>query len=455
MASYSVNDREIRRSLNLTISAVTFGMVFFTIFGAPVGSSLYTGFMRKLGADDFVYSLVMALPVLGGVTQIFGAYFLERTGKRKFLFLACGALHRILWIPVAIIPLIIGGDQHAARIISITVLITFSSLGSSVNSVAFNSWMGNLVPKDIAGRFFGLRALISTISGAVAGLAVGAFIDKVDSLNGFALVFIIGALFGCVDIFTFIWVKDPPMVLSKEKPSIRKMFTDPFKNRNYIKLCLFATVFAFGVNFAGPFFNVYMIENLKMSYFMIALSTTVMTSLTTVLFVRRWGSLSDHFGNKPVVIFCSIGISVQPLMWIFTSSTNYVMAFVVCLLGGIFWSGYNLAIFNQSVWFAPDQNRSAYVACFTISTSVVGTSLANICGGVFMQYMRPYFDHLAIPFILGRTLTAFDILFTISTVIRVLAILFLLPLIHEEKSSTVKNMLGVYTRSFKIGMKKR
>lgn len=455
MAAFNVDDREIRRSLNLTISAVTFGMVFASVFGIPVGSSLYTGFMRKLGADDLVYSIVMALPVLGAATQVFGSYFLERTGKRRLMFLASGFVHRLLWIPVAFIPLIIGEDQHAARIISITILITFSSLGNSVMTVAFNSWMGDLVPKDIAGRFFGFRSLISTISGAVSALLVGFFVDKVNSLNGFAIVFIIGALFGFCDVITFVWIKDPPMKLPEEKPSLRNLFVEPFKNPAYVRLCCFATLFMFGVNFSVPFFNVYMLENLKMSYVMIALSNTVAMAVTTVLFVRRWGALSDHFGNKPVVYFCSIGITILPAMWIFTSPQNYSMIFVINILSGLFWSGYNLAIYNQSVWFAPQRNRSAYVAIYCILTSVIGTSLANICGGVFMQYMRPFIASLSVPFVMGRNLTAFDLLFLISAFIRLIAVIFLLPFVREENASSVRSMVRVYTRSLRMSIKKR
>ncbi|HEX3027233.1 MAG TPA: MFS transporter, partial [Clostridia bacterium] len=362
MSTYQVSDKSVKHSLNLTNFAITFGMVFYSIFGQPVGSSLFTGFMRKLGTNDLVYSVVMALPVLGGVSQILGSYFLERTGKRRFLFLASGFVHRLFWIPVALIPLFIVSDMHQAIIISITILITVSSVAYSVNTVVFNSWMGDLVPQEIAGRFFSTRSLISNISGGIAALLVGAFIDRVNNLNGFAIIFILGVLFGMVEIITFFRVKNPPMTLSESKPSLVHIIIEPFKNKNYMKFVAFATIFMFGVNFAVPFFNVYMIEKLKMSYFIIAMANSVTYSIGAVVFVRKWGALADRFGNKPVVFCCALGVAIVPIIWLFAAPGHILMTYVANFVAGVAWSGYYVAIFNQSVWLAPEKNRSAYIA---------------------------------------------------------------------------------------------
>lgn len=442
MQSYRQDDRELKRSLSLVVFALSFGVVFFTIFGAPVGSPLFTGFMRALGAGDLVFSIVMALPVLGAVMQVFGSYFMELTGRRRFLFLASGLVQRLSWVPVGLLPLFMGVGLRAACIWVVTVFVTLSSVASSVNGMAFNSWMGDLVPGDIIGRFFGKRTLVSTISGAVAGLAVGAFVDKVNTLYGFAIVFVIGSLFGVVDVATFFWVKHPPFARQPSPLSLRDVFLLPFRNRNYIKMTLFVTIFNFGVNVPAPFFNVYMIEQLKMSYFVITLSNQIMTGLTTVLFVHRWGVMADRYGNRPVVLLGAMGIITLPFLWMFTSPTHYGLVYLINLAGGIAWSAYNLAVFNQSVWMAPEKNRSAYIACFTLLTSVVGVALAYVCGGLFMQFVGPRIDALHIPFVLGRPLNSFQVIFCLSSVIRLIALLALFPMVHEEGASSVRHLVG-------------
>jgi MFS family permease len=442
MSSYTVNDKDLRRSLNLNIFAITFGMVFITIVGNPIGSAIFTGFMRKLGAGDLIYSIVLALPVLGAVSQIFGSYLLEATGKRKFMFLSSGLLHRFLWIPVALIPLTMKSDSHQAIIWSITVLITVSSVSSAVSNVAYNSWMGKLVPADIIGRFFSKRMLVSTISGSAAAVVVGLFIDRIDNLTGFMIVFVIGALFGLCDISTFFFVKHPPMELHENKTSLLSIIVEPLKNKNYLRFVLFSTAFSFGVNISAPFFNIYMIENLKMNYFLINLSNPVMQGITTILLVRYWGVLADRYGNKPVTFVSGITIAIVPLIWVFTSPSNFTMAFVANIFAGVGWSGYNLATFNQQVWLAPERNRSAYIASYTLFTSVLGTAAAYICGGIFMQYAKPYINNAHIPFIMDTTLNAFFILLAVSCLIRFLALAFFYKLYDEKNAKPVSVMVS-------------
>ena len=441
MLSRTLNDKVLNRSLNLNIIAASFSLVFFTIFGAPVGSALFTGFMRMLGAGDLVYSIVLALPILGAVSQILGSYFLETTGKRRFLFLASGFVHRLLWIPVALIPLFLGVDMHLACIWIITVLITISSVANSIASMAYNSWVGSLVPLEIAGRFFGLRTLVSTIVGAVTGVCVGAFVDKVNNLSGFAIVFIIGAIFGTIDIAIYFKIKHPPLILQEQKPTLKKIIIEPFKDANYLTLSIFATAFGFAVNFAAPFFNIYMIENLKMNYLVIALSTQITANIATILFVRKFGILVDRYGNRPVVLFGTLGITLIPIMWIFTSQSNYLMVFVANIFGGVFWAAYNLGIFNQMLWFAPERNRSAYIACYTVLTSVFGVALAYICGGFFMQYVGPIINTMRLPFVMGGNLNSFQVLMLISALMRVASIVIFFRFVREQKACSLRFML--------------
>lgn len=435
-----VKSRELRRSLNLNILAVTFGMVFFTIVGNPVGSPIFTGFMKKLGVGDFIYSVILALPVLGAVSQIFAAYYMENSGKRRMMFLASGILNRAIWIPIALIPLLMHSHAHNAMIWIITLLITISAVAGAVNGVSFNSWMGQLVPSDIIGRFFGLRTLVFTISGAISALVIGFGVDRVKEISGFTIVFIIGGIFGLTDILMFIFIKHPPMKKAEERLSIRHILTEPFQNKNYFRFVLFATVFSFGVNFAGPFFNVYMIEELKMNYFMINLSNQVMASIATILCVRVWGRWADKYGNKPIMLISGFMIILAPLSWMFTGPKQIVMVFVANILAGVGWSGYNLTLFNQSVWLAPEKNRSSYTACFTLMTSTLGTAAAYLCGGVYLQAAKPFFQRHEFHIPLGGTLSAFSVMFLISALIRLVALIAFYPL-YKEKNAVSAQLL--------------
>jgi MFS family permease len=188
-----------------------------------------------------------------------------------------------------------------------------------------------------------------------------------------------------------------------------------------------------------------MLENLKMNYFMITLSCQIMSSIATVLVVRKWGFLCDKFGYKSVVGLGGFGVVLCPIVWVFVTPSNLTMVFVANILSGITWSGYNLAIFNQSVWLAPKRNRSAYIACFTMLTSVVGTAAAYVAGGYFMQYAGPAIDALHIPFLIHYPLNSFQVLFIISAVIRLIALIVFLPMVQEKGAKSMRQLLhGIY-----------
>jgi len=437
---------ELRKSLNLVIISIAFGMVFFTVINGPA----LTAYTRLLGAGDLVYSIIMAMPVLGGVFQVIGSFLIEKTGKRKTLMIVSGFIHRLLWIPVALVPVFIPSSNHSMRILLIAVLFMISSIGNSFCGVAFSSWMGSLVPSEIRGRFFSKRTQIYTISSIITALIVGRILDAYPSLNTFSIIFIIISIFGSLDIIFFIWVIHPSMDTQNSSINFLKLLKEPFVNKNYMFFTLFASVFAFGLNIAGPFFNVYMIEYLKMEFFAISLYSQVISSLSTILFIKFWGRLIDLYGNKPVQIVCSTAIVILPAAWLLVTPDTTFIILIINFFGGLLWSGYELTLINLSIWLAPEKNRSIYVAVFTLLTSVIGIALAFICGGAVMEYTKPLIQSLKLPFIM-QPLNSFHILLILSALVRLSSVIFIAPKFHEPGSGTSYEVL----KGFKTMIKQK
>lgn len=435
--THRISGRELRTSLNLVIIAYAFGISFFTVTGGPP----LTGFSRKLGAGDLVYGIIMAMPVVGGIIQVFASYFLENTGKRKNIFLFFGFIHRLVWIPIALIPLIVPENYGTLRIWAVTVLIAISSAANSVVNMTFSSWMGSLVPIEIRGRFFSKRTMIVTLAGIAGGLVTSFLLDKIKGFDGYAVVFIIASLLGALDIFCFFWIKDPPMTVSKEKIPFLRLFFEPFKSKNYIRYIIFISIWNFGVNVSGPFFNVYMIEYLKMNFLTITLFAQILGNITTVLSIRYWGKAVDRYGNKPVFAICGTVLFITPILWIFTRPGNYWMILVINFLSGICWPGIEMTALNLSIWLAPEKNRSIYLATYTLLTSVAGIALAYVCGGAFMEYLAPLINSLHIKLFSSIIINGFHVLFVLSGLIRLAAVKIFLARVYEENSSHALNVI--------------
>lgn len=440
-------EQELKKSLNLVIIAVTFGITLFAVINGPI----LTAYTRALGAGDFVYAVIMAMPVVGAVLQVFASYFLERTGKRKKVFLLFGFIHRLIWIPVALVPFLIPKDLFTLRIITVTVLVAVAACANSIGAIAFNSWMGSLVPAEIKGRFFSKRTMVYTISSGIASLAASRYLDMVPGFNGYLIVFVIVAILGATDIAFFMWIKHPPMMVAEEKTPFLKMFFEPFKNKNYLHFSLFISLWYFAVNFAGPFFNVYMLEHLKMQLFVAAICGQVVANVSTVLFVRFWGRIADKFGNKPVLLVCCIVIITLPFMWLILTPQNYWLILAINFIGGTVWPGVELTVMNMSIWLAPEKNRSMYIANYTLMFNVIGVAVAYLCGGAFMQVARPFFDALKLPFIMGQSLNSFHVLFIISGLLRIAVLVATFRRFGEDNSKSAGEML----KSINTGIKKK
>lgn len=440
-----VAGKELRSSLNLVIIAIAFGMPFITVTSGPALS----GYARAIGAGDFVYSVIFAMPVVGAVLQVFASYYIENTGKRKATFLISGFIHRLMWIPIAMVPFLIPEQSGSIRVWMVVALVAVGAGFSSITGVAYTSWMGSLVPSEIRGRFFSRRTLIYTITGGLGSLLAAQLLDTFRGFPGYLAVFVLVSILGAVDILVYIWIKDPPMEVPSERIPFLQLFKQPFSNRNYVKYMIFVSFWYFAANFSGPFFNVFMLEYLHMSFLSITLTLQIAAMLGTITFIRFWGRLIDIFGNKPVMRICCTVIIVLPFLWLFITPQNYWMAFFINFFGGAMWPGFEMTSMNLSIGLAPERNRSIYIANYTLIVAVIGSALAFLCGGAFMELSRQVMQGVHLPFLLGQQLNRFHILFAVSGTARLMVLLFIFKYFKEENARSAGEMLRNLGKTFK------
>ncbi len=422
-------EQELKKSLFLITAAVIFGRVFYvTINGAP-----FTGFLRELGANDLLYSIIAATPYLGGVLQIFASYALEKTGKRKLMFLISAYIHRLIWIPIVLIPVLVPKENKELALIIITALIIIYSIANSVVNISYNSWMGDIVPANQKGSFFGKRTAISAVTGIIAGVAFGKYLDNISTLIGFAIVFTIAAIFGALDASCFIGVKEPTMIPAEKNSSFISMLIEPFKDKNYLKLILFISFWNFGFNFAIPFLNIYMIEQLKIDYFTISIFQQFLAGITTVFFINKIGLLSDKYGTKPILRICCYFVCVLPLLWCIATLSSYIVVMSISfLIFGLFSQGIMILSNNFSIWLAPEKNRSMYLANYSIIT-MLSSGISYVCAGAFMEASKGMIFKVNNALFGSQVISNFHILFIISSILMICSIIFVLPMVYDKE----------------------
>ncbi len=177
------------------------------------------------------------------------------------------------------------------------------------------------------------------------------------------------------------------------------------------------------------------VEHLNMSMLAITLLTQTTMSLFTIFFVGRMGRLMDRYGTKPVITFSVSLIIVMPLFWLFTTPSNYIVViFLVQMLSGMLWPSYEMSMMNYSIWLAPEEDRPSYLASYAFVVALFGVLPGQLIGGAVMENFGNWLRHNPIPWMLGRSMIAFDLLLILTFLGRLLTAVFLLPGIQDSDS---------------------
>ena len=427
-----------RSNLYWVIWSVTIGMLGTIVTTGPVWSA----FQRQvLQANDFQLGLLAAIPVAASVLQIFMSYIMEKWRNRRFMFLFFGLVGRSFWILIALVPYILPSFSADLRIWLVTVFVVMVFTGNSSVGLGWGSLMGDIVPIRIRGSYFSVRQMISLASGVVIGILVSMMIDRL-GMPGYSIALVLAGITHIADIACFFFVKWPPMTASVGvKTSLVGMLKEVFTNSRFVKVIVFYSIWLFSVNIVGPFWNVYMLEDLQMSFMEMSLYTQIVSNVTTVLIISRWGRLIDRYGNKPVLQMSSLLITLSPLPWFFATPATTFFILFSNVINGCSWPVSDVCQQNLYLSHSPQVHRSMYIAVFLACINLFGVALGNATGGWLMQNpLASLASHNVV--LLGMTMTNTRYLFLLSILLRVIVMLVFLPRITEEGAWTLRDALS-------------
>jgi len=178
---------------------------------------------------------------------------------------------------------------------------------------------------------------------------------------------------------------------------------------------------------ASPFFSVYLLRELKISYsaFTIIITAAVVTSLITQ---RYWGIFADKYGNIKILKLSAFLITLIPLGWLVSSNLYYL--FLLQLLAGFVWAGFTISSSNFIYDVATSTKRERCIAYFNF-LSGAGLAIGSLIGGTIYGILPPLLG--------SRFLT----LFLISSVVRLVSAVLIRYFTHE-----VKNVQKAQVREF-------
>ena len=98
-----------------------------------------------------------------------------------------------------------------------------------------------------------------------------------------------------------------------------RQLAEPLRDGNFRRAILFFGSSQFALGLAAPFYSVYMLQHLGLSYTTISLFSAV-NMIASISGYRIWAGLIDRFGGKPVLQLLLGPFAAVPLLWVFADA---------------------------------------------------------------------------------------------------------------------------------------
>jgi MFS family permease len=439
-----LDKNQVEKGLRVSIYEGSFAAIYQALTTGP----FLAGYALFLGANDFQFGLLAAFPFLAQTFQLLGALGVEKFKHRKKISLWGSLFFRSIFLIFVFLPFF-----PQSRSIKIGVFLLFLSLSSALANlvwIAWLSWMSDLVPMERRGRYFGLRNTVLGFLTMGANFGGAKLIDYLkadgskvsfylpyflsgflkDNPTGFAFsfVFLLAVLSAWIAVFFLARQPEPEMV-SQSEVNLTSALKGPLSDENFRRLIYFFIYWSFITGISAPFWTPHMLKNLHLDFYLISLFS-ILAGVISLFMQPFWGKAIDKYGNKPVLIFNVCFIFLIPFLWLFATPRNIFPLWVDAVMGGIFWSGFNLAAFNVVLALSPQKGRVYYLAAIASANGII-LFLASFIGGIIAQSLGEFSFNFH-----GQTFLNFHILFALSGIGRIFGLLFLKKLFEPESRPT-------------------
>lgn len=348
------------------------------------------GYALELGASNLAIGILAAIPPLAALAQLPSVLLINRIRNRRLICLVTSGCSRLSWALIALLPFFFSPHSTVGMLI---LLLAVYSIVSSIGRCSWNSWMRDLVPREILGSFFSRRWSIAMAFGIPLSLASGYFIDlwkkahPESAISAYFIVFMVGVAAGILGLFFLAGIPEPGMQ-TPQAGTFRALLENACSNSNLRNLLCFLGLWNFAVNLAAPFFTVYLLRFIGLDMATVTL-LAVISQVISVLSYPFWGSVIDRYGNKPTLYISGPLFMCCLIGWTFTTMPGphpFTLPLLVLLhaIMGISTAGVVLSSGYIGMKLAEPREATAQLAVIGVINSIFA-GIAPVIGGLFVD----------------------------------------------------------------------
>jgi MFS family permease len=407
----SIPVRDVRHGMRLGLMEAALAQVFLSVAYGTIA----TGLALRLGANSFELGILAALPVAGALLQFPAAWWIEHHGHRRRLTVI-GSLGRQFWLVPALLlflPLPTG--------LRLTLFLGALAIGNMLLAVANNawtSWMTDLIPAGVRGRYFGARGAVTGCVAIILGFGGASLIDYAKGIGlenvAYAGLLLASAVAG--GLGTLLLARQPePAKEGGTTTCLSELCLMPLRHPRFRKFAGTFCLWSVGLGIGAPFFIAYGLTVLALPLRTLALTETT-TALCMMLAQPRLGALADRIGHKRVLRMCMLGVSPTPFLWLLASHDRIWPIFLASAIGGIMWAGIGIGQTSRMMEHAPEEGRAAYFAAFSAMTGIP-FMLASMAAGALMSLIG--LDPISVA---GLTFHPYLMFFVVGGIVRLVSV---------------------------------
>jgi len=396
---------------------------FFAETAEVIWLHFFAVYALALGANIGLIGLLAALSNLMAALSMFpGAWLAEKTKNYKLIVvLLSGGLGRFVFLGMAAIPWIATGHGALALI---SVLAALRGVLSAIGMPAWQAFAAEFVPLRLRGRYFASRNFARQMAELMTAPLVGLIISVMAGFDGWTTVWLMAFFFGVASTVFYMRIpttqRDATATAPAQDaatPHVRRVRPDfkqsALSDKRLLALVASSGLFYLAVMMGGPFFSVYLVQELGGNAFWVGVTTAAMP-LAGMLSQPFLARLHDRVGPKQMLLLSGAVFPIVPWLWIVATAPWHI--FFLNFLAGALWSANLLSALNLLLAIAPEHKRATYAAYHQAAI-------------FFGSFAGPLLGGLLIP------LVGFKLVFFLSGAGRGIATLLLWKLVPEDEEA--------------------
>ncbi len=379
---FNFKDPDARGRCCVLIYMVVEGFLIYITSGI-----FYTGFLSGYGIDIVNVGILSFIPYIASLFVIFTPALLNKFPKRRWVLGISKFLYYfIILVGQNLLPVIV--KDPSGRIAGLIVIIFVASIFNVIATSGYAAWHIRFQPEEVRAYYLNVTQFLTALVSGVLVLASGWITDTVAKLGAGQLEFIVGfryfAFALAVADVVFLLIPREVEYPVLHQPRLSDILLIPLKNSRFMLTMVIVFLWQFSLTCYSSFLNVYLIENIGMSYTFY----NIIIFLYAPFFIFSMGFWQKMIKRTSWFMAFAIAlIVVAPLQIVYGFVQPGPLCYIPLLLivrlpqhfAGV---GHNVAFANFQYVNMPLTNRECYTSFYQVVFNL-GALAGLIFGTVF------------------------------------------------------------------------